>query len=290
MFSCAPPLSLANRILKTELPAFVMTIVNCTPDSFWEKSRFAGSNSDRISKTTEYILEQFAKGSDIVDIGGESTRPGAHYIDEDEESERIIPVIQAVRKYSSGVISVDTRKSSVLKEAIKAGADILNDVSALEDDNAMAKCVAGHKIPVILMHKRGSPLIMQEKIVYNDIIESLGFYLNNRVRYAVCEGIEPQKIILDGGIGFAKDTKANIRIVTSSRDIEQKIENQNVYGMLVGLSRKTFIGEITGKHVEDRLAGTLSANMLAVQHGAKILRVHDSEETIDMLKILKEIG
>ncbi len=295
MLGIAPPISLKDGILETTLPAFVMAIVNCTPDSFWEQSRFnnrisGNIHSNNLQQTAEYILMQFEKGADIVDIGGESTRPGASYIHEDEELERIIPVIQEVRKHSRGIISVDTRKSVVLKEALLAGADILNDISALEDDKNIVQIASEEKIPIILMHKRSNPLTMQQNTVYNDIIGDVSNYLSSRVHYAISNGVDSLKIILDVGIGFGKDTKGNIILMNASSQIQKMVEkNTNclVHGCLVGLSRKSFIGDITGKDVEKRLIGTVASNLLAVQHGARMLRVHDVEETVDMLKIVQ---
>ena len=179
----APQLLLKDRTLTTKLPAFVMCIANCTPDSFWKDSRVS-------SKNVEWVLEQFEKGADIVDIGGESTRPGSNYIEVEEELERIIPLVQEIRKHSNGAISIDTRKSRVMEEAIKAGADILNDVSALEDDKKLVSVVAKEKIPVILMHKRQNPLTMQENTVYNDIVQDVAAYLASRAKYAISNGID----------------------------------------------------------------------------------------------------
>ncbi len=287
-----PPLKLKNQTIRTDLPAFVMAIINCTPDSFYTNSRFFSKSKNDVQKTVEYILQQFENGADIVDIGGESSRPGSHYIEEEEELKRIIPVIEEVRKHSKGVISVDTRKSTVLQEALRAGADILNDISALEDDKELVKIVAKEKIPVILMHKRDIPLTMQQNTVYNNIIGEVCDYLSKRVLYALENGVEGSKIVLDAGIGFAKEIKENIDLITSSADIAKKIKSvtgTEVYGTLVGLSRKTCIGDITGKPIEKRLAGTLAANMIAVQQGARIVRVHDTAETVDMLKVLKEM-
>ncbi len=287
-----PPLELKNRSLHTNLPSFVMAIVNCTPDSFWEKSR-SSILKDDIEKATEYALQQFESGADIVDIGGESTRPGSTYVSAEEEIERIIPLIESIRKYSNGALSVDTRKTTVLKEALRAGVDILNDVSALEDDSEMVHIVSREKIPVILMHKRGSPLTMQQNTVYNDIIDDIAHYLSDRMLFAVSHGVIPSKIILDAGIGFAKEMQENTVLITSSSLIEERVSslcNQKPFGVLVGLSRKTCIGDMVSKPVAQRLAGTLAANMLASQNGARILRVHDVGETVDMLKVLRDMG
>ncbi len=292
MHFSVPALALRDNVLTTNLPAFVMTIINCTPDSFWSGSRFLSKNKTDTQKIAEYALEQFEAGASIIDIGGESTRPGSSYIEAEEELERIIPVIQAIRKYSNGAISVDTRKADVLKEALKNGVNILNDISALEDDSKLVSIVASEKIPVILMHKRSNPLTMQQNTVYNSVVEDVCDYLHKRVLYAIQHGVDPGKIILDAGIGFAKETQQNIALITSSSEIEKKVSTlsgTDTYGMLVGLSRKSCIGDITGKPIENRLSGTLAANLIAVQHGAKILRVHDTVETVDMLKMLCEL-
>ena len=283
-----PPIPLANRILTTEKPAYVMAIVNCTPDSFWEHSRSYSS-----AQAAEKALEHFEAGADIVDIGGESSRPGSDYVSAEEQIKRIVPVIEEIRRRSSGVISVDTRLLSVMKAARQAGADILNDISALEDDTNLASFAACEKIPVILMHKRGTPLIMQRNTDYTDVVQDIAAYLADRVEYAVAEGIAPEKIIVDTGVGFGKDTAANIKLIRSGHRILNLIEKRTgrrIMHNLMGLSRKTVIGEITGKKTPERLAGSLAANMIAVQCGATIVRVHDTAETADMLKILKASG
>ena len=283
-----PPIPLANRILTTEKPAYVMAIVNCTPDSFWEHSR-----SYSPAQAAEKALEHFEAGADIVDIGGESSRPGSDYVSAEEQIERIVPVIEEIRRRSSGVISVDTRLLSVMKAAHQAGADILNDISALEDDTNLASFAASEKIPVILMHKRGTPLIMQDNTDYTDVVPDIASYLSNRIEYAVSEGIEPQKIIVDPGVGFGKNRAANISLIRSGAvmlDLIEERTGRRIMHNLMGLSRKTVIGEITGRETSARLAGSLAANMIAVQHGCTIVRVHDTSETADMLRVLDALG
>lgn len=282
-----PPIPLANRILTTEKPAYIMAIVNCTPDSFWEHSR-----SYSPAQAAEKALEHFEAGADIVDIGGESSRPGSDYVSAEEQIKRIVPVIEEIRRRSSGVISVDTRLLSVMKAARQAGADILNDISALEDDTNLAAFVASEKIPVILMHKRGTPLIMQRNTDYTDAVRDIALYLADRIEYAVSEGIAPEKIIVDSGVGFGKDRAANISLIRSGTVILDLIEERTgrrIMHNLMGLSRKTVIGEITGKETSERLAGSLAANMIAVQRGCTIVRVHDTSETVDMLRVLNAL-
>ncbi|MGP1521922.1 MAG: dihydropteroate synthase [Treponema sp.] len=282
-----PPIPLANRILTTEKPAYIMAIVNCTPDSFWEHSR-----SYSPAQAAEKALEHFEAGADIVDIGGESSRPGSDYVSADEQIERIVPVIEEIRRRSSGVISVDTRLLSVMKAARQAGADILNDISALEDDTNLASFAASEKIPVILMHKRGTPLIMQRNTDYTDVVRDIASYLADRIEYAVSEGIAPEKIIVDSGVGFGKDRAANISLIRSGAvmlDLIEERTGRRIMHNLMGLSRKTVIGEITGKETSARLAGSLAANMIAVQRGCTIVRVHDTAETADMLRVLNAL-
>jgi len=264
-----------------------MAIVNCTPDSFWEHSRSYSS-----AQAAEKALAHFEAGADIVDIGGESSRPGSDYVSAEEQIERIVPVIEEIRRRSSGVISVDTRLLSVMKAARQAGADILNDISALEDDTNLASFAASEKIPVILMHKRGTPLIMQRNTDYTDVVRDIASYLADRIEYAVSEGIAPEKIIVDSGVGFGKDRTANISLIRSGAvmlDLIEKRTGRRIMHNLMGLSRKTVIGEITGKETSARLAGSLAANMIAVQRGCTIVRVHDTAETADMLRVLNAL-
>lgn len=268
-------LALAGRVITTEKPAFVMGIMNATPDSFFAESR----------GTAERALRLIDEGADILDIGGESTRPGATYMDTDEEIRRVVPVVRAVRKHSAVPISVDTRKSAVLRAALDEGADMLNDISALEDDEEMAEVAAHAKIPVILMHKRGIPAIMQEDAAYDDVFGEVDAYLQRRIRYARERGIAGDRIVIDPGIGFGKDAAANVALIRRCGGL-----CGGRYPVLMGLSRKRIVGALTGRGAEERLAGTLAANVLAVIAGASLLRVHDVRETVDMLAVLDGIG
>ena len=264
--------SLADRFIETELPAFVMGIVNANGDSFWKESRGG----------LERAMSLVSDGADILDIGGESTRPGSEYVDADEEIRRVVPVIEAIRKESDIPISVDTRKFEVMKAAFDAGADILNDISALEDDERLASFAAEKKIPVILMHKRGIPTDMQSNTAYSNVLSDVGKYLSDRAEYAISKGIEPRKIIVDPGVGFGKDTKGNFALIKGCGKL-----CGGKYPVLMALSRKSCIGNVTGREVQDRLSGTITADILSVMSGAFMLRVHDVKETVDSLKILK---
>jgi dihydropteroate synthase len=275
------PLALASRFLSTGLPAFVMGIVNATPDSFWGQSRV--SNAEDAVRAA---LKMEEDGADIIDIGGESTRPGAGYADEQEEIRRVAPAVEAIRKRSNIAVSIDTRKRAVMEAAFEAGADMLNDVSALEDAPALADFAARTKIPVILMHKRGSPAVMQDNTAYTDARGEVDSYLRSRAEFALSRGIAEDKIIVDPGIGFGKNLDANIALIKNCGAL-----CGGKFPVLMALSRKACIGEMTGGNArtsaEERLAGTLAAHTLAVLYGASIVRVHDVRETVDCLKTLK---
>ena len=255
-------LQLADRTIKTERKAFVMGILNATPDSFYEGSR---GGIERAKKLID-------EGADIIDIGAESTRPGSSYIDAEEELERLIPVINEIRKISCIPISVDTRKKIVMEEAFNAGADILNDISALEDDAEMGKFASEKKIPVILMHRNA---------VKNNPFEEVNAYLLERSSYAESLGIPSSKIIVDPGIGFNKNLNDNVDLIKNSGKL-----GNGKYQILMALSRKRCIGEMSGRNLEERLPGTLAANLISVIKGCSLIRVHDVKETIDTLEIL----
>lgn len=267
-------LKLKDRTISTGLPAFVIGIVNATPDSFFSDSR---GGIERAKQ----LIEQ---GADILDIGGESTKPGNPYISAEEELARVIPVIQGIRKFSDIPLSVDTRKLAVMKSAYENGADILNDVSALEDDSEMARWCGEQNIPVILMHKRGTPQTMQLNTEYKDIFNEVNEYFNQRIAYAHENGIKDENIILDPGIGFGKKLEQNVTLIKQCGKL-----GEGKYPVLMALSRKTCVGEITGRPTEERMAGTISADLISVINGATLLRVHDVAETVDSLKILKNL-
>ncbi len=269
-----------GHIIETDLPAFIMGIVNATPDSFYEPSR-----SISVEKGLERVLALETEGADIIDIGGESTRPGSSYISEEEELERVIPLIEAIRKRSAIVLSVDTRKAAVMKAAFKAGATLCNDISALTDDPELGTLIAEESGAVVLMHKRGIPPTMQQSIPqYGNVVTEVRDYLEERIAYALNCGIARERITIDYGIGFGKTVEDNYRLVAASAYFADL-----GYPLLAGLSRKSFIGAVTGGFPEQRLAGTLAATMYAVQKGASIVRVHDVAETRELLLVLKEL-
>ncbi len=237
-----------------------------------------------VREAVERALGMEEDGADIIDIGGESSRPGAEYVSAEEETARILPVIAGIRKHSRVAISVDTRKKAVMKAALEAGADMLNDISALEDDPALGPFAAESRIPVMLMHKRGRPATMQLDTAYGDPVAEVRGYLEQRAERAAAYGIARNKIILDPGIGFGKDLAANTALVRSCSALAA-----SGYPILMALSRKTCIGEITGRGAADRMAGTLAACMMSVLYGASILRVHDTAGTADMLAVLSAL-
>ena len=265
---------LKDRTISTERNAFVAGIVNVNNDSFWKGSRGGFSLAKRL------ILEK----ADILDIGAESSRPGSKYISEKDELKALIPLIRKIRKFSDIPISVDTRKKNVFEACVQEGADILNDISALEDDSQMARYAGNEKIPVILMHKRKNPDIMQKYTEYEDVFKEVEDYLYSRIQYAVENGIDEDKIIIDPGIGFAKDLHANLVLIKNCGRL-----CSGKYPLMMALSRKSFLGLLTGKTVDKRLVGTVSANLYSVLNGAKFVRVHDVKEAVDSLDVLKGI-
>lgn len=269
-----PSLNLANRTIVTDMPAFVMSIVNADHDSFFAKSRGGFSLAKKH-------IEQ---GADIIDIGGESTRPGSRYIDAKEEIRRVVPVIKKIRRFSDIPISVDTRKYDVMSAAFDAGADILNDISALEDDPRLARFSAKEKIPVILMHKKGIPSTMQSQARYKDVFKEVNEYLDHRAKIALQNGISSDKIIVDPGIGFGKNTAQNAVLISRAGELCDKR-----FMVLMALSRKRFFGDVCGRDVNDRLFGTAAANVYSILNGVSMIRVHDTAAAVDSVKVIREL-
>lgn len=269
-------ISWGSRTLDFDRTTYVMGILNCTPDSF-----HAGSRLPTLREALQAADRMIQEGADLLDVGGESTRPGSDPVPVDEEIRRIVPVIEAVRSTGGTMISVDTRNRETAERALDAGADIVNDVSALSHDPGMARLVAERGVPVVLMHMRGTPKTMQDKAVYRDTVAEVLKELGASVSAAVAAGVSTKKIIVDPGIGFAKKTEDNLRLIRGLAALRS-------LGMpiLVGLSRKRFIGDVTGRPVEERLAGTVAANTLAVLAGADIVRVHDVAEAVAMVRLI----
>jgi len=254
----------ARRNLELTRP-LIMGILNVTPDSFSDGALYL--NPQQALAQAQKMIDA---GADIIDIGGESTRPGAEPVSAKEEAARIIPVITGLAEKTGCVISVDTWKSYVAEEAMAAGAEIINDISGLAFDNRLADVASETGAGVVLMHTRGAPDTMQQNTGYTDLIGEIMQGLRNSVETAVTAGIERKRIAVDPGIGFAKNSRGNLEILRRLREFSGL-----GLPLLVGTSRKAFIGTITGREIDDRLHGTAATVALAVAHGASILRVHD---------------
>jgi dihydropteroate synthase len=244
---------------------WLMGVVNVTPDSFSDGGLYLETD-----KAVARGLELAFEGADIIDVGGESTRPGSRPTPEDEEMERVVPVVRALRKKTEALLSVDTTKAAVARAALDAGADIVNDTSALRADPAMTALVARSGAGLILMHMQGTPLTMQEAPRYDDLIGEIGAFLAERMRAAVAAGIPAERLIVDPGIGFGKTYEHNLELLR-----RQEVFQALGRPVLVGVSRKAFLGVILDLPPTRRLEGTIAAAVLAVERGAHILRVHD---------------
>lgn len=265
-----PVLQLKNRKITSELPSFVMGIVNVTPDSFYEGSRGG----------IERAMELVENGANILDIGGESTRPGFTETTVEEELERVIPVIREIRKQSDVVISVDTRKSEVAKQAYENGADIINDVSCFSTDEKILDIIEKNQLPVVVMHGWGLP--EDNRFGKENIVSEVKKFFDDKITLLNQRGISADKIILDPGIGFGKSFEENVELIKRT---DLLINETSPY--LMALSRKRCIGQITDTDIEGRMVGTVSADLISVIKGADIVRVHDVKETVESLKIMK---
>lgn len=260
-----------NMLRRTAL----MGIVNVTPDSFSDGGRFL-----EAGKAVARGVELAQEGADIIDVGGESTRPGAQPVSSQEELERVIPVIRGLRRELSVPVSVDTYKADVARAALDEGADMVNDISALRFDPAMAALIAREKVPVVLMHMQGSPRTMQQRPCYADVVAEVREFLAGRIGFAADAGIDPERIVVDPGIGFGKELGHNLALL---RGLPQ-LGNLD-RPLLVGVSRKTFIGKILDVAPQERLEGSLAAAVAAVLGGASMIRTHDIKETLRAIRI-----
>ncbi len=267
----------------------VMGILNLTPDSFSD----GGLYYKNISKAVERAEQMLEEGADIIDVGGESTRPGAKPVPAEEEKERVLPVIRALRKElgDNFFISVDTYKAEVAKAAVEEGADIVNDISGMSFDKNMAKTVASLDCPIIIGHTRGKPENMQKDVYYDDVVIEIMDFLDDQIKKGISEGIRKDRFIVDPGIGFGKYVEHNIEIIKRLSEFKAL-----GFPILIGISRKSFI-EIVIKNLtkrenlppEERVFGSLGATAFAVINGAHIVRTHDVRETVEFLTILDTI-
>lgn len=261
----------------------VMGVINVTPDSFSDGATLGTPEADRFKVAVDRALARaeamVGAGARIIDVGGESTRPGAAPVSTEEELQRVMPVIEAVRSNLDTAISIDTSSPVVMREACRLGADMVNDVRALQRDGALA-AVLSSAAAACLMHSRGEPGTMQQAIHYTDVVEEILAFLKDRVTQTISAGIPREKLVIDPGFGFGKTVAHNFTLL---RELHRFSELE--LPILVGISRKSMIGNVTGKPADQRLAGTLAATSWALTKGAKIIRTHDVVETMDIIKI-----
>jgi dihydropteroate synthase len=256
-----------------------MGILNITPDSFSDGNLFFDRN-----KAVHHGLRLISEGAEIIDVGGESSRPGSEPIPVQEELNRVLPVISELREQSDVLLSVDTTKAEVAEKAIDAGADIVNDISSFRFDPEMLPLIAERETPIILMHMKGTPKTMQENPTYHNLLEEVKSFFEQRLEAAVESGVKREKIILDPGIGFGKSHEDNLSLILNLgflEDLERPI--------LIGPSRKSFIGRILNLPPQKRLEGSLSAAVLSIAFGAHILRVHDVAATKRAVRVAEAI-
>ncbi|MBT8106417.1 MAG: dihydropteroate synthase [Woeseiaceae bacterium] len=255
-----------------------MGILNVTPDSFSD-----GGEYQNRTVALRQAMSMVEDGAAIIDVGGESTRPGSDGVSEQEELDRVIPVIEAVRGVTDTAISIDTSKAAVMREAVAAGASMINDVNALRTDDALA-AAADLGLPVCLMHMLGEPRNMQDDPDYDDVVADVAAFLEERVAAAVAAGLAEDRIIVDPGFGFGKRPAHNIDLLANLRQL-------GVRGrpVLVGVSRKATLGELTGRAVYERVPASVAAAVIAVINGATVVRAHDVRETVDALKVAQAV-
>lgn len=279
MFDTTPQIDCAGRRLSLDVPR-VMGIVNVTPDSFSD----GGAHFD-VEAAVAHGLRLAEEGADLLDVGGESTRPGAEPVSLDEELRRVIPVIERLAKETALPVSIDTSKPEVMRAAVAAGAGMVNDVRALRHEGAL-DAVAELGVPVVLMHMHGDPGSMQDAPEYDDVVGEVHRFLAERIFAAEMSGIPKSRIIVDPGFGFGKTTAHNLALLAQlGRFGELGVP------VLAGLSRKRSIGELTGRDVAaERVHGSVAAHLVAAQRGAKLVRVHDVRATVDALKVWNAVA
>jgi dihydropteroate synthase len=258
---------------------WLMGVINVTPDSFSDGGRYF-----EAERAIERGLELAAQGADIIDIGGESTRPGSLPVPEDEEMRRVVPVIEALKRRTEALLSVDTTKASVARAALDAGADIVNDTSALRADADMAGVVARAGAGLVLMHMKGTPLTMQQDPRYDDVLAEIRDFLAERIQAAGAAGIARERIVVDPGIGFGKTYEDNLLLLR-----RQELFGELERPLLLGFSRKAFLGRILHLPPGERLEGTIAAAVVSVARGAHILRVHDVAEVARAVRTAEAI-
>ena len=265
-----------DRRLELGDRTLVMGILNVTPDSFSDGGRYVDSR-----QAFEHGLQMVRDGAEIIDVGGESSRPGAEVVSAEEELKRVVPVIKALSRETDCLLSVDTRKARVAQEALAAGAHIINDITALTFDPAMPSVARDGGAGVILMHMRGDPKTMQIEPKYGNVVKEVAGYLRDRIRQLKEQGVLTDAIAVDPGIGFGKTVEHNVSLLAHLDELAGLGRP-----VVVGLSRKSFIGKITGREVQDRLPGSLAAMAYAIRRGAHVIRVHDVKESCDVARLV----
>ncbi len=264
-----------DRYLDLSTPQ-VMGILNVTPDSFSD-----GGQHNTLDNAVNRALTMLDQGATIIDVGGESTRPGADDVAEQEELQRVVPVINAIRERSDCVISIDTSKAGVMTAAVQAGADIINDVRALQEPGALS-AAASAQVPVCIMHMRGQPRSMQNAPDYHDVTKEVGTFLQERARQCIEAGISKTNIIIDPGFGFGKSLQHNYQLLSELEQLQRL-----GYPVLTGLSRKSMFGKLLNRDADQRLSASLAGALICMQKGARIVRVHDVQETTDIVKVFQ---
>jgi dihydropteroate synthase len=277
--SASGVLVLSGRVLPLADRVHVMGVLNLTPDSFSDGGRYANPDA-----AVAHALSMVEQGADVLDIGAESTRPGAVPIDEEEERRRLIPIVRAICRQTTIPISIDTMKASIAQQALDVGAALINDVSALRFDARMGDVVAKSGAGLILMHMRGTPQTMQNAAQYTDVVNEVREFLKGRLEAAKGAGIHPASIVLDPGIGFGKNCEHNLVLL-------DRLDAFHTLGrpLVVGVSRKAFIGKILGRPIDERLMGTAGAVAVAVMKGARMVRVHDVAPIRDVVNMIDAI-
>ncbi len=251
----------------------VMGILNVTPDSFSDGGRF-----DSLEQTIDEVAAMIASGADMIDVGGESTRPGADVVSLDQEWSRVVPVIEAIRSRFDIPVSIDSTKPEIMTAATDAGAAMINDVNGLEAEGAL-KAAALAQVPVCIMHRKGTSRNMQNNPQYANVVEEVSGYLEERVRACVDAGIARAHVVIDPGFGFGKTLNHNLELFKALPELARS------QPVLVGVSRKSMLGAVLSREVDERLAGSLALASLATWMGASIVRVHDVEQTVDAVRI-----
>jgi dihydropteroate synthase len=269
-----------DRLIEFPDKPLLMGVVNVTPDSFFDGGRFLD-----VGSAVAHALRLVEEGADLLDVGAESTRPGAEIVNEAEECRRAIPVVAAIARALTVPISIDTSKAVVAREALDAGAVLVNDVTALRGDPAMVDVVASVGAGIVLMHMQGTPQTMQRAPHYDDVISEISEFFEERIRFAEAHGIVRRQIILDPGIGFGKLLVHNLTLINQLRSFEQF-----ECPLLVGVSQKAFLGQLVDHPVQERQWATAAAVAMAVDRGAGILRVHDVKSMKDVVEVAAAIG